>query len=319
MIMSKAKQLGFDTTLKKLSAVSSLLLNSSVRLRGNTPKDADFYGSGAMLFASPSDKSTVVVTAKHNLEIYMEAGPRPDIEKAAASFQTNVKIYYEAEMKFNSEPSQVANITDINLVKADSSGDWDYDVVILKSDDPTLFGISSKNPIYPIGDKVKKPAYFDVVANQKKYLSKGSTDDPHYFIQTGFGNIRDTVQGKNLPPDDEKAGDNKLGGLQYRTTEPLAATTTTVYFQEGETTKYVPYDRAIQLSADATSSTARGDSGGPLFLSYFQKGAGWGLYLIGVTTGGDMETSRKPCPPKGTLVVNNISTSLEYCYRNEFY
>lgn len=319
MLMSKKNQEAFDATFKTISAVSARLLNSSVRLKGKTPKGSDFYGSGAMLFGSTSDSSAVLVTAKHNLEVYMEAGPRPDINAAAASFQKNVKIYYEAAMAFNTDPTQVADITSVELVQADSTGDWDYDVVILRSSDATLFGLCSANPIYPIGVKGKAQPYLDVVTNPKMYLSKGSKDNAYYFIQTGFGNVTDTVQGKTLPL--EKSGSNKKGGLQYRTTAPLGEATTTVYNQEGDSKIYDQYDRVIQLFADANNSTAQGDSGGPLFLTYYDKSAkGWGLYLIGVTTGGDMATDREPCPPKGKLVVNNISTSLEYCYANgQFY
>src|SRR5205085_5392179 len=315
MLMSKKNQDEFDKVFKSIAAISPLILNSSVRLKGKTPKNSDFDGSAAMLFGSASDSSAVLVTAKHNLEVYMEAGPRPDIDAAAASFQKNVKIYYEAAMAFNTDPTQVADITSVDVVKADSTGNWDYDVAILRSSNATLFGLCSKHPIYPIGVKGKEQLYLNVVKNPKLYLAQGSKDNPYYFIQTGFGNVSDKVQDKTLPID--KSGSNKKGGLQYRTTAPLAEATTTVYNQEGDSTTYDQYDRVIQLSADANSSTAKGDSGGPLFLAYYNKSAkGWGLYLIGVTTGGDMATTKTPCPPKGEYVANNISTSLEYCYTN---
>lgn len=316
MLISKAKQEEFDVDLKKL-LLSPSMLNVSVRLKGTTPKGSDFKGSGAMLFASPGGY-TVLVSAKHNLEVYMQAGPRPDINAAVESFKKNVKIYYENAMAFDTDPSQEADISDLLPVKADSAGDWDYDVMILKSEDQGLLKAATASPIYPFADKKKGPAYLTVVTNQKKYLSKGTKDNRYAFVQTGFGKVTDVVEGTTLPKDG--VGNNREGGLQYRFTYPLVEEARTVYnglVQKDKPIQYFQFDRAIQLAADANNATFEGDSGGPLFLSYYDKDSkGWVLYLIGVTTGGDMLVDRKPCPPKGVLVVNTISTSLEYCYVN---
>ncbi|MET0649131.1 MAG: hypothetical protein ABW208_21175 [Pyrinomonadaceae bacterium] len=315
MLISAAKQTTYDDILNKLLAadVKSRILNSSVSLKGKNPKKTDFDGSAAMLCYKGN--TTFLVSAKHNLEVYWEGGSRPPLNQTLLdSFRQSIKIYYQASMQFNAVPAQVAVISEVIPVKIGSEGDWDYDVMILKSTDPGLLQVCKANQIYPLTDTKQKQAYDQVVKAGRLYLSKTPVkDSTAYFIQSGFGRVRDTVEGTSLPKD--KPGPGKHGGLQYRDTAPKAQATDTVYFQVGQTNNYEPYIAAIQLDADANSSTFKGDSGGPLYFTYFDKSAKvWRLFVIGVTTGGDMSTAREPCPPKGTLVANNISTSLAHCY-----
>jgi hypothetical protein len=109
------------------------------------------------------------------------------------------------------------------------------------------------------------------------------------------------------------------GSLQYRTTQPEAnanPTTVTVYNQfSNDRTRYYQLDNAVRLTADPNTSTAPGDSGGPLFLVSSVSGQPQ-LFLIGVTSGSDMALAPEPCPPPNQLRVNNIATSLQYCYQN---
>ena len=79
---------------------------------------------------------------------------------------------------------------------------------------------------------------------------------------------------------------------------------------------YSAVTHAIQLSADPANSSAPGDSGGPLFVVSGFGTARLRLHLIGTSYGADLSTAPERCPPSGKLRVNNISTSLEYCYTN---
>lgn len=314
MLISAAKQTTFDEVLNKklIANVKSRILNSSVRLKGNN-KTSDFDGSAALLCYKGN--TTFLVSAKHNVEVYADAGNRPPLNQTLLdSFRQNIKIYYQATMQFNTAPTQAAPISEVIPVRIDTEGVWDYDVMILKSTDPGLLQVCKANQIYPLTDTKQKQAYDQVATVERLYLSKTPVkDSTAYFIQTGFGRVRDTVEGTSLPKD--KPGPGKHGGLQYRDTAPDAQATVEVFQQVETSTVYNPFIEAIQLTADANSSTFKGDSGGPLYFTYFDKKAGaWKLFVIGVTTGGDMSTAQEPCPPKGSLVVNNISTSLAHCY-----
>lgn len=314
MLISAAKQNTFNDLLNKTidPNVKTRILNSSVSLKGKNSKQSDFDGSAAMLCFT--ENTTFLVSAKHNLEVYAESGNRPAMKGIPESFTANVKIYYAANMQFNTQPTQVAAIAETIPVTIGSEGAWDYDVMILKSTDPGLLQVCQANQIYPLTNNKQKEAYDQIVTVDRLYLSKTTTQNtPAYFIQTGFGRVTDKVEGTQLPKD--KAGPGKHGKLQYRVTAPKAQATVEVFNQVEKTSKYDSYIRAVQLDADENNSTFRGDSGGPLYLTYFDKKAGgWKLFVIGVTTGGDMDTAKKPCPPKGTLVANNVSTSLAHCY-----
>lgn len=322
MLISAANETEYNRVLNQtLSKVRPSISNASVRLLGTNPQGSDFDGSGAMLCIG-FDGSTLVVSAKHNLEVYWNRGARPaDLNEIAESFRDRIRIYYGADgMEFNTEPAQEAEINEVTPVTSVGDDPWDYDVMVLKSHNPGLAQVCSANQIYPLSNSRQKQSYDLVVNDHRLYLSRTAPLDKKstaYFIQTGFGRVRDTVRNRLLPLNG--AGDGAHGGLQYRVTSPLAAETVRVYNQlvnkEDKTVVYYPFDNAVQLTADADTSTYKGDSGGPLYLTYFEKGTGWRLFLIGVTTGGDMATAQVPCPPNDVLVANNISTSLAPCYQ----
>lgn len=319
MLISAANETEYNRVVTQtLSNVCARISNASVRLLGKNPLGSDFDGSGAMLCLG-FDGSTLVVSAKHNLEVYWNQGTRPsNLDEIAESFRDRIKIYYGAGgMQFNTHPARQADIDQVIPVTEVGDNKWEYDVVILRSSDPGLAEVCSANQIYPLSDHSERQSYDEVATDRKLYLSKIPPLDKNstaYFIQTGFGRVRDTVRNQLLPLAGAGAGTH--GGLQYRKTEPLGQATVTVYNQEEEPPRdFYPYVEAIQLDADGNSSTYRGDSGGPLYLTYFQKGTGWRLFLIGVTTGGDMSTKQVQYPPQGVYVANNISTSLAPCYQ----
>lgn len=315
MLISDANQTSFDILLNgALSKVKARILNSSVSLKGPNTAHNDFDASGAML--CNNGEETFLVSAKHNLEVYWNKGNRPPLNDIVDSFRQNVKIYYQPGMAFDTIPNRVADIEEVIPVTSVGTGEWDYDVMILKSRDPGLLEVSQANEIYPVLNSKQRQSYNEVATEERTYLSRTfqAKDVLTYFIQTGFGRVRDTVRGASLPTG--TPGPNRHGGLQYRATAPMAQATVTVYNQVGQTSSYDRYDAAVQLAADANSSTARGDSGGPLYLAFYDKTfKDWRLLIIGVTTGGDMSTAQEPYPPQKVLVANNISTSLAACYK----
>ena len=220
MIISAANQTTYDGVLNQtLSNVKARILNSSVSLKGANPKGSDFDGSAAMLCISQVDGSTLLVSAKHNLEVYWEGGTRPPLNDIVDSFRENVKIYYEGNMQFNTVPAQVAAINEVIPVTTVGAGDWDYDVMILKSSDQGLSQVCSANQIYPVSNIQQKLSYDQVTTTEKFYLSKTQPKNIQaYFVQTGFGKVRDTSRSTSLPTG--TPGPNRKGGLQYRDTSP---------------------------------------------------------------------------------------------------
>jgi hypothetical protein len=316
MLMSKANQQSFQETLKNLpkKTHSAYLLNPSVKLLGKALKTKkDFTGSGVIAYVS--EGTTTIVTAKHNLTTLAEVkDPPPWDDDLVAQFIKNVKILWDGNMEFNKEPKICAKISDAIPVKPNPSQPWAYDVMILKSTDPNLVLHASLWSVYSKRDDPNNLIDLGFLCNQKLYLAKKDhKDNPQLFIQTGYGFAREEAEDgkKTKMPAQSVLGDNIGGRLQFRTCEPKANKTVQVYAQRDKpSTDYDTYVDAIQLTADSTSSSAPGDSGGPLFVV-----TGPRLFLIGTSYGADLSTAKEPCPPKGQLRVNNISTSLEYCYR----
>jgi len=187
----------------------------------------------------------------------------------------------------------------------------------LRSDNGPLLTYAATNAVYPrFSDKG------DFVTSAWKYLAKGGETRANVFLQTGYGEtivMRDvTSSGRGIKKQvfpaetaEAKRGSNIPGKLQYRLAPPTASETTSVFQQAGAT--YDESKHCIVLAADANDSTGPGDSGGPLFVAYYEASA-YKLALIGLTLGADMATTKIPCPPSPAVRVNNVATSLEPFY-----
>jgi hypothetical protein len=313
MLMSKDNQAAYLEKVGSLPLGSTLnrgLLNSVVKLSGSTSEGSTFTGSAVIAYVE--DGTVTLVSAKHNLYIYAEKEDPPEWdEELATTFRDNVTIVYDSPMRFNLDPGRKAAISAVKPIVQKDENPWAYDVMILESTDANLAVITS---IFPITDLKRSPTDLGYLLDEKRYLKR----DGQTFIQFGYGKNRETAQNraKTLMPEAKVLGTNLDGCLQFRVCEPLATKKVTVY---GERTddpkKYDPAIDAIQVSADPTSSSAPGDSGGPLFvvtrLSDVDR-----LFLIGVTYGADLAAAETPCPSGGKLRVNNIVSSLAYCYRS---
>lgn len=317
MILSMGQQDQDALTYAKINdAVRGILQRSSVKLYGIT-SGATFTGSGVLLYSTEGE--ALVVTAKHNLYIFAGKSDPPSWSNDTVnSFQQSIKIYYDAAMDFGRSPASSAPITSIVPVNVDPEDNpWLYDVMILKSTDSALNTFASKNGCFT---QTSLEDHGKFMSNHVNYLKRGTQSDSRYFIQTGFGKVRDTGEDSKktvLPVG--KAGKNVEGAFQFRVTDPLGAESVTVY-QQSNKSQFYPYAEAVQLTADTTSSTAPGDSGGPLFVTFYDRLTKfWKLYLIGVTTGANMAASEIRCPTPPAIVENNISTSLRYCYQNNLF
>lgn len=321
MIMTEANEALFKSAVSNLPApIQTGLQNASVRLSGKTSGGQTFTGSAVILYSDGTD--VVLATAKHNLYVFAgQFDPPAWSDDLVNSFRANVNVVYDNSMSFGTMPTRTAALSGAFPVDAGgqprsnyNQARWLYDVMILKSNDQNLMQFAANNHVV---DNPIDGADRGFVQKPGDYLRRGNQT---VFIQTGYGNVRDTVgdvKKITLPQPVNKAGSAKDGSLQYRTTLPSGTAPVTVFNQK-ETNKqqYTQFDQAIQLTADPTSSTAPGDSGGPLFVATYVRNA-WRLYLIGITTGSDMAVAEEPCPKPPALVANNVATSLQYCYQQD--
>ena len=315
MIMSAEREkqirIAFQQVPKEVkevpTEVQKTMLNTTIKLTGNNGKD-DFLASGVILYQN--EYETLIVTAKHNLSIFagLPAHPHESPDGVKDLF-LKVSIGYGEGMKFNGAVTNSAPITSIESIQPEGSGPWDYDVILLKSSDANLMKFAEANFIY-----APYQADLGFLTKPALFLKKGEKQAPPWFFQTGYGFVTENAgPGNNTTLPTATRGGNKKGFLQYRVAQPLAPATVQCY-QEVSSKDYAPVIHAIQLAADPNDSSAPGDSGGPLFV-VTNNNKVWRCDVIGVTYGADLADAQKPCPPSGKLRVNNISTSLDYCYR----
>lgn len=305
MLMTQQVQAASDQKFNGLpQALRQQLLNSAVKLRDTQNR---FLGSGVILSHDPTTGETKILTAKHLLYVLAGKTDPPTWDPALlTAFQQQVSIYYDTNMTFNRDPAQNATISSVTELNQGTPDDWTYDLMILTSVDANLAQFAMTNFAYtkPEGRD------FNYVLNATMYLDKTN----QIFMQIGYGMATETaenVQKTKMPLG--AAGTNQSKRLQYRFPQPTAKAITPHYNQRSDNKSlYALYRDGIELTADATDSSAEGDSGGPLFVIIPATGK---YYLIGITAGADMAASEIPCPSGGALRVNNIATSLQYCYQ----
>jgi hypothetical protein len=272
MILTPDNQKDAAVKLQSFSkAVQTKIQHSSVKLLSN---DQQFTGSGVILSCGPT--SAVVVTAKHNLwkKAVLDEGPdwNSDQRQAlATNFCGQVKIHYN-------NLQQSAPIVAINFLGGDDG--WSYDVMLLSSNDAN-FTAYARNAAILVNPAAKQDA-IDFFSNYRNAFN----NQQNTYIQTGYGQVR---------PNDQSSG----GPFQYRLT--------TLISQEPETVPQdddLTYSEVVRFTADPGSTTAPGDSGGPLFAVSKTTGA---LYLLGVTLGENYDPEN--VIPDGPTQ-NNASTLL---------
>lgn len=309
MLISAANEQQYATDFAKIpQAIRETILRATVKLVGSA--GGTFTGSGVIIYAD--GETTTIVSAKHNLWVLADKSDPPEWDDAyVRGFKANVSIKYGPTLAYDGAPDQTAAIAGITPVVQDGGEpSWLYDVMLITSTDVQLAAHAAKYHIGPTGQM----ANLTFLTTPKQYLKRAPNQT--YFVRTGFGKVRENPDNKpSVTMPIEKPGTNREGRLQLIMTEPSADKPVTVYSQQSDHSGYYQFNDAVQVTADPNSSTAPGDSGGPLF--YVAVGKTPNVWLIGVTTGADMDTAQKPCPPAGGAYrVNNIVTSLSYCYQN---
>ena len=309
MLISKTNEAMYVGVVNgALSGFRAKIVNTSVKLISTS--GGTFTASGVILYANGG--TTTIVTAKHVL--YSRTGatePPAWSDQLVTDFVSKVTIYYGgANLAYNVSPTQTAAIATANPVtQGNGTPDWAYDVMILTSTDVNLSTFATTNKIGATGNAQVKT----LLTTPGLFLQKAQGKT--YFVATGYGKVRDKPDNKKsvtMPTD--TAGSNQTGRLQYILTPPTDKQTITVYNKRAST-GYYSFDDAIVLTADANSSTSEGDSGGPIFFVSIDKPPR--ICVIGVSTGSNMLPTQTVCPgPNDPYLVNNIATSLAYCYDN---
>ena len=209
--MSKTNQAIFEKAIAALApTMRTAILNASVKLSGSTAKDTAFTGSGVIAYSSGGE--VTIVSAKHNLYIFAEESDPPEWDDTlATNFQKSVSIKYDGPMKFNMDPARTAAITTVDPVTPDPQHPWEYNVMILTSDDADLVAFASSNCVYDLNDN---QADLNYLLNENEYLKReGQT-----FIHTGYGSNRETAENaaKTMMPPVSVAGEQ----CRWRTPVP---------------------------------------------------------------------------------------------------
>lgn len=299
------------------------ILNSVVKLSNPA---RGFTGSGVLLGCTGTQQ-TIIVSAMHLLWIYAGLKNRPADAPSnyINAFMQNVNILYNnVQATFGSTPGASAPITNITGALGQPLTDvdaWEYDVIVIKSTDANLLTFAQQNAVLKQWSITKISPDARIVQTPQIYLKKST----YTYLQAGYG-------ATSVPEDKLFSGANNSGNsgrLQYRGAVtsivqggPANNSLAQIFYDGHDTGGFDTYQYGIQLTANINSSTAPGDSGGPLFAFYFDKdSSAFKVYLIGVTTGADMDFA----PPNGStstpaqpFVRNNVSTSLTPMYSAMF-
>ena len=263
-----------------------------------------------MLYAE--NGTTTLVTAKHNLFMLAgDADPPAWSQNLVTSFQQRVSIYYDANMAYNSPALRSAPISTVTPVTPNTAA-----AVGLRRHDPGVHrrqpGVSS-----PPTTRSTAPNYN---AQDQNYPAQRQSVPRAQQPDLRADRLRHQPRACRKPGQDADA--HGPGWHQHlrpvavpRGGPGRAALAARFSGSTANPGQYQQYIDTAQFSADPNTSSSEGDSGGGLFVYSANSGTPR-LFLIGVTTGADMALAQTPCPTPPALRVNNIVTSLEYCYRN---
>ena len=327
-------------------AIRKRILNSTIRLVGG-----GFNGSGVIFNVKPGSVS--IVTAAHNAMVFKKIKKPPqnwnnDALTGDRGFKNKVKIWYGSDdLTFNSKLEKLADIETVEVPTptdgCDGRQNCLYDLMIITSKEPKLlryavekvFGgtwsddaNTLKGEIDKINTAVKAEATL-VKDQPNSFLSRKK----YWFVQLGCGEIQEVNLDRRKKQSivDEKIVEEfvdkgQCGGgfdvsaqrLQYRWTYPHSQKIASMFDQSGEATEaeaYAESSNAISITGSRSSSSAPGDSGGPLYA--IDKGYA-GAYLIGVNCGADMKPGKKICLPYTNCVAVSVAPYWKSKFNTEF-
>jgi hypothetical protein len=265
-------------------------------------------------------------------------------------FIAKVKIWFgKDDLSFDSTAAGQANI-DSAAVPAtpgtcNNRQNCLYDLMVITSKDDKLLKYAVEKVFggtwYDDVNKLK--AEIDKINQAVKAEATVVKDKPtsllvkkkYYFVQLGFGEIGDKrteylvytaptdpakgkIRKKTPLNKAECAGEVTVHrlNLQYRLTAPLNLKIQSMFNHDGgeEVGQLATFEEnasGISIVGNRSSSSAPGDSGGPLYAVDKNFAA---VYLIGVTCGADLKPSAKVCKP----YTNCVSTSVAPYWKDKF-
>ena len=319
-------------------AIQKRILNSAVRLSGGS-----LNGSGVIFNVKLNSVS--IVSAAHNAMVLagVETPPQnwADLLAGQNGFKNKVKIFYgDGNATFNSLANKSAPITTVTVPKLDEAcgqrANCLYDLMVITSTDVNLqkYAIEKVFGGTWSADANKLRAAVETINKAIKAEAAVVKDSPnallsrkkYYFVQLGFGDTEDDKR-KNQWLSDGKIAQSDVATvkcenaanviaqrLQYRWTYPHSSQVASLYEQSAAPNEDPAYSEsccAISIGGSKSSSSAPGDSGGPLYAIDKQYN---GVYLIGVNCGADMKPSKKISHPFS----NCVATSVAPYWKNKF-
>ncbi len=292
-------------------AIRKRILNSTVRIYGTAKGGgATFSGSGVIFLVDST--TAYILTAAHNLLVWAGLTDPPDKwSDYTSSFARAMTIAYgNQDMTFDKAPtgSAAGNKNSVDS-PPDQAGACAartpclYDLLLIKSTDANLRSYTKQ---YVFGDESFDDINSQVSGEASKVINhQGSLlylGNHYHYVQLGYGKTQDARDIEWI--DDDKIKQKEIKGycqygtnmhtnrLHYRLTTPSFSVTQSLYNQTADVDDppaYSEYTDAIWLLGRKSSTTAEGDSGGPLYaVSKDMKT----VYLLGVTTGADMKAAQ---------------------------
>jgi hypothetical protein len=298
--------------------IRNRLIHSAVKLGGTGWDGQSSVNCSGVIYKVDKDY-VYIVSAAHNIMVWAGLKKPPenwtgyiDGDQQHPGFKTRITISYGTNLTFNVAPSgqQPANIfsvkaPEVNFEVEQYTFDSFYDLIDITSKDSTLRAYAKKYVFADASyDEIAK-----TVADEAKEVAKSPSAfldvKKHFYVQLGYGNNEDErssekvnnhlIQATAVTKTCERTDKNdnssllilKKNTLHYRLTTPSYKTIRSMFNQEAKAESepdFVEYAEAICLTGRLSSTTAKGDSGGPL---YAVSRTGDKAYLLGVTSGAD--------------------------------
>jgi hypothetical protein len=274
------------------------------------------YGSGVILGVNGT--KAYILTAKHNLFILAGQStpihkdtqlPKKPSEYVLSDYSGGIKIGYgpTALLQSPENPPNAATapVTAINFADVAESGDsWTYDAILLECTNTDFYNFVNTNRFINKANYAGYKSALRLIRGKYQLLDRTKFD----YIQLGYGDAR--AKDMDIDVDNYTSYEKKI---QCKQSVPVAATPSPgLVFEprskDRDRSKWRRMSEAVELIASNTSSTAPGDSGGPLFA--IGKTNKTKFALVGVTSGANFfsEETKLRNPPSDRVIHNNDVT-----------